>query len=96
LQQTIYGADMGKVVGGHLAEAFFDAWRQRIQSEHTFPLPPAVRNTLKKEYQDWYYTNLGIVRTDSAASSALANCDPSLPAKKKVGARFAAAAACPL
>jgi hypothetical protein len=87
---------MGKVVGGPSAEAFFNAWKQRIQSSHTFPLPDAVKNQLKKEYRDWYSANLGIARTDSAASSALANCNPSLASKKKVGARFAAAAACPL
>ena len=76
---------MGKVVGGSLAEAFFDAWKQRIQSAHTFPLAPAVKEELKKEYQDWYLTNLSIVRSRSAASSALANCDPSVASKKKVG-----------
>ncbi len=95
---------MGKPVGGPLAEAFFYAWKQRIQGAHAFPLAPAVKQQLKKEYQDWYLTNLGIVRSGSAANSALANCDPSLPARKKVGgfffplcnACFASAAVCPL
>ncbi len=71
-----------------MAEAFFDAWKQRIQSAHTFPLAPAVKEELKKEYISWYLDNLDIVRSGSAASSALANCDPSLAARKKVGGFF--------
>jgi hypothetical protein len=89
---------MGKTVGGPLAKAFFDDWKQRIQSTHAFPLAPAVKQQLKKEYQDWYLT---IVRSGSAASSALANIDPSLPAVggfffSLCNACFASAAVCPL
>ena len=90
---------MGKVIGGDRAAQFFAGWRQRIQEGHSFPLTPAVREAFKAEYKEWYWTNLGILRTDSAASSALANCNPAFAGKKKVGdaltAHFAAAA-CPL